>query len=212
MNGIQKKGKFKKILGIHIDEHLSWTIHINNLSKTIARNVGMLNKLKYVLPLYTMKTLYYSLILSHLQYCVLLWSNTYRIHLTKNKDTTEENNKIITKSSHTDPLFSKLKLLKLTDLYKHQLGIFNYKSINGQLPDNLTSTLKRTENVHNHNLRNCNGYYIQNIRTNNRKFTINYSGPVFWNTLPQQLRKLRVRTTKQFKSKLKELLLMGYVT
>ena len=29
----------------HIDEHLSWTIHINHLSKTIARNVGMLNKL-----------------------------------------------------------------------------------------------------------------------------------------------------------------------
>ena len=83
-----------------------------------------------------------------------------------------------------------------------------YKSINGQLPDNLTSTLKRTESVHYHNLRNCNGY-IQNIRTNNRKFTINYSGPVFWNTLPQQLRKLR--TIKQFKSKLKELLLMGYV-
>ena len=87
-----------------------------------------------------------------------------------------------------------------------------YKSINDQLPDNLTSMLKLTENVHNHNLGNCNRYYryIQNIRTNNRKFTINYSGPVFWNTLPQQLRKLR--TIKQFRSKLKELLLMGYVT
>ena len=85
-----------------------------------------------------------------------------------------------------------------------------YESINGQLPDNLTSMLKRTENVHNHNLRNCNGYYIQNIRTNNRKFTINYSGPFFWNTLPQQLRKLR--TTTQFKTKLNVLLLMGYVT
>ena len=52
-------------LGIHIDEHLSWTIHINNLSIQIAQNVGMLNKLKYFLQLYTMKTLYYSLILSH---------------------------------------------------------------------------------------------------------------------------------------------------
>ena len=81
-----------------------------------------------------------------------------------------------------------------------------YKSIN----DNLTSMSKLTENVHNHNLRNCNGYYIQNIRTNNIKFTINYSGPVFWNTLPQQLRKFR--KIKQYKSKLKELLLMGYVT
>ena len=33
---------------------------------------------------------------------------------------------------------------------------------------------------------------------------------VFWNTLPQHIRKLR--TIKQFKSKLKELLLMGYVS
>ena len=85
-----------------------------------------------------------------------------------------------------------------------------YKSNNDQFPDNLTSMLKLTENVHNHNLRNCTGFYIQNIRTNNRKFTINYSGPVFWSTLPQHLRKLR--TIQQFKSKLKELLLMGYVS
>ena len=85
-----------------------------------------------------------------------------------------------------------------------------YKSVNDQLPDNLTSMLKLTENVYNHNLRHSNGLYIQNIRTNNRKFTINYSGPVFWNALRQQLRKLR--TITQFKSKLKELLLIGYVT
>ena len=39
-----KQVKFTTFLGIHIDEHLSWTIHINNLSQTIARNVGMLNQ------------------------------------------------------------------------------------------------------------------------------------------------------------------------
>ena len=47
MNGNKiKQVKFTKCLGIHIDEHLSWTIHINNFSKILARNVGMLNKLK----------------------------------------------------------------------------------------------------------------------------------------------------------------------
>ena len=109
-----KQVKFTKFLGIYIDEHLSWKIHINNLAKQIARNVGMLNKLKNVLPLYTMKTLYYSLILPHLQYCVLLWSNTYTIHLKKIKILQKRAIRIITKSqytSHTDPLFSKLKLL-----------------------------------------------------------------------------------------------------
>ena len=55
MNGNKiKQVKFTKCIRIHIDEHLSWTIHINNLSNKIALNVGMLNKLKYFLPLYTM--------------------------------------------------------------------------------------------------------------------------------------------------------------
>ena len=72
----------------------------------------------------------------------------------KIKVTTEESNKDNYEITHTDPLFSELKL---NDLYKHQLGIFMYKSINGQLPDNLTSLHKRTKNVHNHNLRNYNG-------------------------------------------------------
>ena len=39
--------------------------------------------------------------------------------------------------AYTDPLFSKLKLLKLDDLYKHQLGIFMNKAANSQLPDSI---------------------------------------------------------------------------
>ena len=58
-------------------------------------------------------------------------------------------------------------------------------------------------NVHNHNLRNQNAYYIQHVRTNCREFTIHYTGPIFWNTLPQQLRE--AVSENQFKRKLKEL-------
>ena len=74
---LQKRLNFTKFLGIYIDEHLSWAQHIDYLSKKIARNVGILSKLKYFLPRYIMNTLYYSLILSHLQYCTLLWANAY---------------------------------------------------------------------------------------------------------------------------------------
>ena len=62
-----KQVNFTTFLGIYIDEHLSWAQHIDYLSKKIARNVGILSKLKHFLPMYIMNTLYYSLILSHLQ-------------------------------------------------------------------------------------------------------------------------------------------------
>ena len=53
--------------------------------------------------------------------------------------------RIIKKShylAHTDPMFSKLKLLKLDDLYKHQLCI----STNRLLPDSMSSMV--INNVH----------------------------------------------------------------
>ena len=120
-----KQVNFTKFLGIYINEHLSWAQHIDYLSKKIARNVGILSKLKHFLPMYIMNTLYYSLILSHLQYCTLLWANTYSTWLNKVRILQKKAIWIITQShylAHTDPLFSELKLLKLDDLYKRQLG------------------------------------------------------------------------------------------
>ena len=65
--------------------------------------------------------------------------------------------RIITQShylAHTDPLFSKRKLHNLDDLYKHQLGIYMYKSTKGLLPDSMSSMVIPIHNVHDHNLRN----------------------------------------------------------
>ena len=78
-----KQVNFTNLLGIYIDEHLSWAQHMDCLSKKTARNVGILSKLKHFLPMYIMNTLYYSLILSHLQYCTLLWAKTYSTCLNK---------------------------------------------------------------------------------------------------------------------------------
>ena len=141
----------------------------------------------------------------------LLWANTYSSCLNKLRILQKKAIRIITQShylAHTDPLFSKLKLLKLDDLYKHQLGIYMYKSTKGLLPDSMSSMVIPIHNVHNHNLRNQNAYYIQRVRTNCRKFTIHFTGPIFWNTLPQQLRE--AVSENQFKRKLKEFLLSSY--
>ena len=45
-NNIQQVNK-TKFLGIVIEEHLNWAMHISNLCNIIARNVGILQKLRY---------------------------------------------------------------------------------------------------------------------------------------------------------------------
>ena len=83
-NDIQQVNK-TKFLGIIIEEHLNWATHISHLCNIIAKNVGFLQKLRYFIPAYVLIILYHSLILSHLQYCTLLWGNSYYSHLHKLK-------------------------------------------------------------------------------------------------------------------------------
>ena len=41
------KVKFTKFLGVIIDETLTWKCHIDCVSKTLSRNIGIMNKLKH---------------------------------------------------------------------------------------------------------------------------------------------------------------------
>ena len=47
-----------KFLGVTIDENLSWKNHIDGITKTISRNIGMINKLKFSIPERILRTLY----------------------------------------------------------------------------------------------------------------------------------------------------------
>ncbi len=64
------------------------------------------------------------------------------------------------------------------------------------------------ENIDSHNTRNKNGYLISSVKTNCRKFTVGYAGPIMWNAFPQQLRQLP--SDVLFKKKLKSILLATY--
>ena len=62
-------------LGFLIDENLSWKYHINKISTKIARVIGVMSKLKRLVPSYTLKLMYNSLILPHINYGITLWGH-----------------------------------------------------------------------------------------------------------------------------------------
>ena len=62
-----------KFLGVTIDENLSWKNHIDGITKTISRNIGMINKLKFIIPECILHTLYCTLVLPYINYGILIW-------------------------------------------------------------------------------------------------------------------------------------------
>ena len=73
-------------LGIVINSNLKWENHINNISYKCTRVIGILNKLKKVLPTRIKLLLYNTLILPHLTYVINGWGfNCTRIKTLQKK-------------------------------------------------------------------------------------------------------------------------------
>ena len=71
-NTILERVRFTKFLGVLNDECLTWKQHIDCVSKTISRNIGVMNKLKYSIPGRILHTLYCTLITPYLNYGILI--------------------------------------------------------------------------------------------------------------------------------------------
>ena len=129
-------------LGILLDKNLSFKPHINKISTKISKICGVMNKLKHTIPKTILKLIYQSLCVPHLTYGILAWGKCLHlspiIKLQKRAVRTISNAKY---NSHTDPLFSNLKLLKLEDLRKLFELKFFYKWKMGDLPSYFSSFL-----------------------------------------------------------------------
>ena len=66
-----------KFLGLVLDENLSWSFHIDSISRKIAKSIGILYRARQYLNLDSLKNLYYSFIYSHISYGTLIWGSNY---------------------------------------------------------------------------------------------------------------------------------------
>ena len=72
-----------KYLGITIDSGLKFNLLIKTLEFKPAKSIGIISKLKQVLPLSTLRTLYYSTIRPRLLHDIVIWGSTFKTHLEK---------------------------------------------------------------------------------------------------------------------------------
>ena len=71
-NTIESSGSLK-LLGVTIDDQLNFNIHINEICKRASQRVGVMMRLKKLIPTNAKLTLYKSAILPYLTYCHLTW-------------------------------------------------------------------------------------------------------------------------------------------
>ena len=74
---------YEKVLGVNIDDNLTWTNHFQYVTKKISTNLWLLSQIKSYLPLKHRMIYYNAYIKPHLEYCCVIWGNSFNSNLYK---------------------------------------------------------------------------------------------------------------------------------
>ena len=116
-----------KHLGIIIDSQITWKPHIDKLTKTLSRALGVLYRIRSCVNIDILKTLYYAQIFPHLSYAIEAWGSADLTHLNKLLLLQKRIVRMITISDRrlddfsfppSNPLFKQLGFLKVQDIFK----------------------------------------------------------------------------------------------
>ena len=207
---------FIKFLGVYIDDKLTWNHHIKELSSTLSRSLGALNKARFTFSQSTLLILYYTLIYPHLIYGITSWGSELTSKLNCLLLRQKRAVRIISNSpynAHSDPLFSRLKILKVVDIYKLQTLLLVYKFTHNLHPSDASNFLTRfnfTNILKHYDTRSTSLNLCKySARTQIRNSTLLFAGPRLWNSLDANLKS--IPTISIFKASVSNWLISCYV-
>jgi hypothetical protein len=209
---IHNEGQTKnfKLLGILLDEHLSFQFHIDALCAKISKSLYIINRAKNLLPTSCLLTLYYALVHSHLNYCCTIYGSATRTRLQKLFLKQKQAIRIISNANYranTSPLFRRHQILPIFDL----ITLCNLKFMHGFYFNTLPFSFRemwltnRERNPKNIRLRNADDLYIPTHNYVTLKRLPLFNLPMLWNNEgPHKFTPSTFKFQKLIKSRLLE--------
>ncbi len=181
----ESETKSFKFVGVHLDEFLNWNEHTKMVKNKVSSSLYALNQIKNVLPSKTLKTIYSSMILPHLNYSNITWG------LSKSKDIDQIRKqqkraiRIIVGANynaHTEILFGQSKILKFDDLVNINIINFTSKFFHKKLPESFDNMFKVLSSQRSKKL------LISIPKTKHLEYFPAVSFPKLWNNLRNEIR------------------------
>ena len=190
-----------KILGIIFDNRLSFHKHIDKVSNKISIIVNIISRLRYFLPLNTLKTLYNSLVVPNLTYVLCVWGLTFEEHIKRLIRLQKCLARLITFKDivfNSSDIIKQLNWLPIEDLIKYEVLKYIYKHMNGMACDIKLFEIKETRITRSHNQKHL---LISNAKYSYTQNCIFHKGVKLWNQLDIELRE--AKSYNSFINKLK---------
>ena len=188
-------------LGIRLDDQLKFSSHIQYITSKLSKSLGILYKIRDSLPIQARINYYYAYMYPYVTYNITSWGGTCEIHLHSLNILHKRIIKTICgnrKFDHTSPLFYKLRLLKLNDIYRYFISVHMHGAMRSAMysVSHQLNTRNRDRALPNFNrLKVC-------------QQSVSHTGPNIWNNLPSDLR--NIESISVFKNRLKKFYIEQY--
>ena len=190
-----------RFLGVIVDDKMSFKLHIQSINEKVSKHAGILYRIRNNLPLFAKIRYYNSFVIPYLTYNIIHWGNTNDSHLEPLFLTQKRIVRSIAGAQYLDsstPLFYRLKILKLKDLFKFHAALDTYKKLNNG----------HYGIAHNINTRNIHLAQPKYHRLTRTQQSITFCGPTIWNSLPSYIQ--NTPTLPLLKDRLKDYFLDQY--
>lgn len=196
----------QKLLGIYIDEHLSWSAHLDHLCSLISSKITLLRRLATYVPSHVQKVFYQGYILPYIDYGSVTWGSAPGTSIERLAKLQKRAARIILHAEYDTPsmeMFNKLGWMSVPDRLRYNKAVLTYRAVNNLSPEYISKLLKPMSEVHPLNLRSSdNGsLYVPKARTALYDSSFACSAPRLWNALPQTVK--NSSTLSNFKQSLK---------
>lgn len=195
-----------RLLGVIVDDHLSWKQHVNKLCKLLSRKIFVLSKLKHYFNSNDRKLFYLSQIQTHIDYASTVWSSCSAVCFKDLNSLHRRAAKIIIPEPDltTDQRLQKAAMLPLYHHLQYNKGVFMFKLYHNKLP----SYLNQLFSVSSSSFGMLNKLFtLPKPRINIFKTSLSFSGSLYWNSLPLNIKSIVSLST--FKSELFKHLLVS---
>ena len=179
-----------KYLGVTFSSDMTRLDHLCELSTKINQRLGLLKRIKHLLPRSARLLYYNSLILPLFDYGDIIWGDKNNFMIMESLQVLPNKAaKIILDrpihSSLSDAL-EELNWIKLDKRRHYHRCLYIYKSVNNLLTTHVTLT--NLFDVHDYNTRNSQNFRLPAVKTNWGKQRLAYQAVKEWNSLPMNIR------------------------
>ena len=181
-----------KFLGIILDNKLNWHAHCEYICGKMSKGIGIIIKARKVFNETTLLSLYNSLIMPYVCYCIHVWGKAYDTHLKHVLVLQNKPVRIITgvpPRTSADNLYLELDILPVKKIFVHAISIFMYKYVNGMLPVLFQDMFTPISDIHNYDTRQTikENLFVSFKSTSRGQQSITYIGPHVWNFISSQI-------------------------